>query len=345
MLLRRNHSSVENGGGEEAQKPFDSASLDSARDKQDKQDKPEKWFGRLKSGLRKSRQNLVSKLSGVFSHFSPGSEDFWEEIEEILIQADVGVTATTDIVDNLRERAKERRIQNSEDLFLMLEEIMLNILGAERPIFFGREGVLTIFLMVGVNGTGKTTTLAKIGNRAKAEGKQVLFAAADTFRAAAIEQLEIWAKRVGIDVIKHKRGSDPAAVVFDAVQAARARSVDFLLIDTAGRLHTYSNLMEELKKVKRVAQREAPDAEIKTVLVVDATTGQNALSQARLFDEALSVDEIVLTKLDGTAKGGIVVAIGKEIGIPIALIGVGEGLDDLQDFKPGDFVEALLAAE
>jgi fused signal recognition particle receptor len=308
-------------------------------------EKPKKWFKRLKSGLQKSRQNLVSKLSGVFSRFSPGSEEFWEEVEEILIQADLGVKATARVVDNLCKKAKEKKIQRSEELLFLLAEALLNVLSHEKPIFTWKEGVLNIFLIVGVNGTGKTTSLAKIGYRAKMKGKKVLIAAADTFRAAAIEQLEIWAKRVDIDVIKHKRGSDPAAVVFDAVQAALARSVDLLLVDTAGRLHTYTNLMEELKKIKRVAQREAREAEIRTILVVDATTGQNALSQARLFNKALEVDEMILTKLDGTAKGGIVVAIFDEIGIPITLIGVGEQLDDLQDFKPRDFVEALLAKD
>jgi len=302
----------------------------------------QRWFSRLRSGMEKSRKNLVSKVSGVFSRFTPGSEEFWEEIEATLIQADVGVKATTLIVDSLKERAKEKKIGNAEDLLNLMEAELANILGEESPVFAWKEGLLNIFLVVGVNGTGKTTTLAKIGQRAQKEGKKVMFAAADTFRAAAIEQLEIWAERVGGDIIKHKRGSDPAAVVFDAIQAAKARSVDLLLVDTAGRLHTYENLMEELKKVKRVAQREAPDAEIGTILVVDATTGQNALAQAKIFNEALGVDKIILTKLDGTAKGGIVIAIAEEIGLPITLIGVGEQVEDLQDFRPKEFVEALL---
>lgn len=303
---------------------------------------PQKWYSRLRSGMEKSRKNLVSKVSGVFSRFSPGSEEFWEEIEATLIQADVGVKATTLIVDNLQERAKEKKIGDAEDLLSLMEEELANILGEANSIFAWKEGILNVFLLVGVNGTGKTTTLAKIGQRAGAEGKKVMFAAADTFRAAAIEQLEIWAERVGVDIIKHKRGSDPAAVVFDAIQAAKARSVDLLLVDTAGRLHTYENLMEELKKVKRVAQREASDAEINIILVVDATTGQNAMAQVKIFNEALEVDKVILTKLDGTAKGGIVIAIAEEIGIPITLIGVGEQVEDLQDFRPKEFVEALL---
>jgi len=302
----------------------------------------QKWFGRLRSGMEKSRKNLVSRVSGVFTRFSPGSEEFWEEIEATLIQADVGVKATSLIVDNLREKAKEEKIADAENLLILMEEELSNILGGVNPIFTWKEGILNIFLLVGVNGTGKTTTLAKIGQRAGAEGKKVMFAAADTFRAAAIEQLEVWAERVGVDIVKHKRGSDPAAVVFDAIQAAKARTVDLLLIDTAGRLHTYENLMEELKKVKRVAKREASGAEINIILVVDATTGQNAVAQAKIFNEALEVDKIILTKLDGTAKGGIVIAITEEIGIPITLIGVGEQVEDLQDFRPKEFTEALL---
>lgn len=322
--------------------PKDS-STDFGFNDQQQSEKLDSWFKRLSLGLSKSRQNLVSKISGVFSRFSPGSEEFWEEIEAILIQADVGVKATALVTDNLREKAREKRIQSSEELLLLLEEELLGVLGESKPIFSWKDGVLNIFLLVGVNGTGKTTTLAKIAKRASIDGKKVMFAAADTFRTAAIEQLQVWAKRLDIDIIKHKRGSDPAAVVFDAVQAAKARAADLLLVDTAGRLHTYANLMEELKKVKRVAQREASGAELQTVLVVDATTGQNALHQARLFNEALQVDEIILTKLDGTAKGGIVIAISDEIGIPITLIGVGEHLEDIQDFRPKEFVHALLA--
>ncbi len=311
---------------------------------QEETKKNAKWYGRLKSGLEKSRQNLVSKVYGVFSRYSPGSEEFWEELEAVLIQADVGVKATTMIVDNLRQKAKERKIQDSEDLLSLLKEELLNIFCQQSGMGW-EKGSLNVFLLVGVNGTGKTTTLAKIGHQAKREGKKVLFVAADTFRAAAIEQLEIWAKKVGVDLIKHKRGSDPAAVAFDAVQAAKARSVNLLLIDTAGRLHTYTNLMEELKKVKRVIQKEAPDSVMRTILVVDATTGQNALYQARMFNESLELDELILTKLDGTAKGGIVVAISEEIGIPISMIGVGEQPEDLQDFQANEFVEALLSID
>lgn len=315
-------------------------------DIEDKQEaKREKWFGRLKSGLTKSRQNLVSKVTGIFSRFSPGSEEFWEDLESALIQADVGVKATTLIIDDLRDKAEQERIQEPEDLISLLKEEILKMFGDQETNINWKSGILNIFLVVGVNGTGKTTTLAKLGNQAKTEGKKVLFVAADTFRAAAIEQLEIWGQRLGIELIKHKRGSDPAAVVYDAIQAAKARSIDLLLIDTAGRLHTYTNLMEELKKIKRVIQKEAIDAEVKTILVIDATTGQNALFQARMFNEALDLDALILTKLDGTAKGGIVVAISEEIGIPIVKIGVGEQAEDFQDFKPNQFAEALLSME
>ncbi len=305
----------------------------------------ERWFARLKSGLVKSRKNLITKITGVFSRFSPGSEEFWEELEGVLIQDDVGVKATALIVDDLRQRAQREKIGDSEDLLRLLKVELLNMLRQPKTGLQLQQGVLNILLLVGVNGTGKTTTLAKIGYKARSEGKKVLFAAADTFRAAAIEQLEIWAQRAGVEIIKHKRGADPAAVVFDAIQASRARSVDVLLIDTAGRLHTYANLMAELQKVKKVVQKAAGDAEVKTILVIDATTGQNALFQAKTFNEALDLDALILTKLDGTSKGGIVVAISEEIGLPVIKIGVGEKLEDLQDFRPKEFVEALLAAE
>ncbi|MDI6892435.1 MAG: signal recognition particle-docking protein FtsY [Actinomycetota bacterium] len=300
------------------------------------------WFGKLKGSLKKSRERLSSHLSPLLAHFPVLDEGFWEGLEEALIEADVGIQVTQELLDKLREEARAQKIRESAQLLPRLKEKLVDILTTEKQPLFS-EGKLGIFLMLGVNGTGKTTTIAKIAHRAKIEGKNVLLAAADTYRAAAIEQLEIWGKRVGAATIKHRRGSDPAAVVYDAIHAAQARDVDVLLIDTAGRLHTYIHLMEELQKIKRVVMREAPEAEIKTLLVIDATTGQNGLSQARLFGKALEVDGVVLTKLDGTAKGGIIAAIEDELKIPVILIGVGEKLDDLQEFDARAFVEALLS--
>jgi len=300
------------------------------------------WFGKLKGGLRKSRERLSSHLFPLLTHFPRLDEEFWEGLEEALIEADVGIRVTQELLDKLREGARAQEIRESAQLLPRLKEELVDILTTEKQSLFP-EGKPGVFLVVGVNGTGKTTTIAKIAHRAKIEGKNVLLAAADTHRAAAIEQLEIWGKRMGVATIKHRRGSDPAAVVYDAIHSAQARDADVLLIDTAGRLHTCSHLMAELQKIKRVAMREAPEAEIKTLLVVDATTGQNGLSQARLFGEALEVDGVVLTKLDGTAKGGIVAAIQDELKIPVVLIGVGEKLADLQEFDARAFVEALLS--
>lgn len=300
------------------------------------------WFHRLKKGLAKSRENIVGQISSLLSLHGTIDEELWEDIEAILIQADIGIQSTMRIIDNLRGRAAAERITESEQLIDILKEELVDILRSETPKALASKATRHIYLIVGVNGTGKTTTIAKLARNFTKSGKSVLLGAADTFRAAAVEQLTIWANRLGVDIIKHERGSDPAAVVYDAVHAAHARSCEFLLIDTAGRLHTYVNLMEELKKIKRIAEREKGDAEVITLLVIDATTGQNGIAQARLFDEALAVDGIVLTKLDGTAKGGIVLAIQDELKIPIYFVGVGEGMDDLQEFKPEEFVEALV---
>lgn len=301
-------------------------------------------LSRLKAGLEKTRNNLVGQLERVFGRGPALNEALWEKVEEILLSADLGVKATLRIVERLKEEVQKQEIRDSEDLFRLLEKELLQIFSPPAPgdrfqiCPQGQE----IIIVVGVNGTGKTTTIAKIAHHFKTAGQKVLLVAADTFRAAAIEQLEFWANRVGIDLIKHQPRSDPAAVVYDAVHAADSRRIDLVLIDTAGRLHTYVNLMEELKKVKRIALREARDARVETLLIIDATTGQNGLAQAKLFHEALQVDGIALTKLDGTAKGGIVVAIAEELGIPIKWIGLGEGMDDLQEFSPSEFVKALL---
>lgn len=302
------------------------------------------WFSKLSTGMSKTRESLTDRLKSTISRAPVGAAEFWEDVEESLIAADVGVAAATAIVAGVRESARQERIRELPELAAVLEShIAGQLRGVTGPDILGSQGPLAV-LVVGVNGTGKTTTIAKLAHQARESGRTVLLAAADTFRAAAIEQLEEWGRRAGVDVIKHDRGADPAAVVYDALHAARARNTDRVFIDTAGRLHTYVNLMEELKKVKRVAGREAHGS-VTTLLVMDATTGQNGVAQARLFDEALGVDGIVLTKLDGTAKGGIVVAIQQELGIPVLYVGVGEGADDLHEFDPDQFARALVGAE
>jgi len=295
---------------------------------------------RLKDGLARTREGLVRRISQTVGRYDRIDEDLLEEIESILLQTDVGVETTMRIIDGLRDRAVDRRTRNPEDLMGLLREEMAGILGdAPAPEPEGRPHVIMI---VGVNGTGKTTTAGKMAARYTGEGRKVLLAAADTFRAAAIDQLEVWARRADADVIRHQHGSDPSAVVFDAMQAARARETDVVIIDTAGRLHTRDNLMEELKKIKRTLGKQMDGAPHEVLLVLDGTTGQNALSQARVFNEALGgLTGIALTKLDGTARGGIVFAIGVQLAIPVKLIGVGEGVEDLQDFDAPAFVEAL----
>lgn len=293
-------------------------------------------FELFRKGLEKTRKGFIEKISSIFS----GSIDerTLEELEEALLLADVGPKATEELLQAIRDEFKKGDIK---DLKTLLKAKMLSILG--NPMTLDLPSARpTVLLMVGVNGTGKTTTIGKLSHRFRTQGKKVIIAASDTFRAAAIEQLEIWAKRTEAQLIKHQMGSDPAAVAFDAIQSARARNVDIVIIDTAGRLHTKSPLMEELKKIKRVIQKAIPEAPHETLLVLDATTGQNAMNQARLFNEAIGVTGIVLTKLDGSSKGGIVFAIKKDLNIPVKLVGTGEGIDDLADFKPLEFVDALL---
>jgi fused signal recognition particle receptor len=299
------------------------------------------FFDRLKESLTKTRKNIVEKVESIFTGRNIDDETL-EELEETLIASDVGTKASSEIMEFIREKAKKGEAKDVESVKELLKKEMITILGDPQPLAaFGNKPF--IILGIGVNGVGKTTTIGKLASRFRSQGLSVLLAAGDTFRAAAIEQLEIWADRADSQLVKHQKGSDPAAVAFDAVVAAKNRSVDVVIIDTAGRLHTKSNLMEELKKVKRTIDKAMPGAPHEILLVVDATTGQNALRQAELFNAAVGITGIALTKLDGTAKGGIVFAIKKGLGIPVRLIGVGEGIDDLRDFDPKEFVEALFS--
>lgn len=298
-------------------------------------------FDKLKDGLAKTRKNIAGKIESVFKGRKIDAETL-EELEEALILADLGIKAATEITDFLKDKAKKGETGYAGDIKLYLKEEMKAMLGPPEPLRVNGARPYVI-MAVGVNGVGKTTTIGKLSERFASEGKSVLLAAADTFRAAAIEQLELWAKQTGAQVVKHQSGSDPAAVAFDAIEAAKARKIDIVIVDTAGRLHTKSPLMEELKKIKRVVDRAVTGAPHEVLLVVDATTGQNALRQADIFNEAVNVTGIALTKLDGTARGGIVFAIKRELGIPIRLIGVGEGTADLRDFEPAEFVEALFS--
>lgn len=299
------------------------------------------FFDRLKDGLTKTRKNLVDRVESIFKGRKIDAETM-EELEEALITADLGIRAAAEIVGFLRDKAEKGEINAIDNVREYLKKEMITMLGPSRPLNLTGEKPFVI-LAVGVNGVGKTTTIGKLAGRFISEGKSVLLAAADTFRAAAIEQLEIWAKRTGAQIVKHQGGADPAAVAFDAIEAAKARNIDVVIVDTAGRLHTKSPLMEELKKIKRVIDKALPGAPHETLLVVDATTGQNALRQAEIFNSATSVTGIALTKLDGTAKGGIVFAISRELGIPIRIIGIGEKIEDLRDFDTEEFVKALFS--
>jgi len=308
-------------------------------------DRPRGWFARLKDGLSRTRKTFVFKMKGLFRMRNVIDEEFWEELEEILLTADVGLETTKFIVDQMREAIDEHYISEPAHLFEVLKEKLIAVMEEKPAVLNLKEGDLSVIVVVGVNGTGKTTSIAKIANRLMLEGKTVMIAAADTFRAAAIEQLEIWAKKIGIEIIKHREGADPAAVVFDAITAAKARKADVLIIDTAGRLHSKVNLMKELEKINRVITRIIPDGPHETLLVLDATTGQNALIQAKTFSQSVTLSGLVLTKLDGTAKGGIIIGIVHELGIPVKFIGVGEGVLDLKQFDAKSFLEALFAED
>lgn len=297
------------------------------------------FFSKLKDGLFKTRKNITDKINDVLLNFKSVDEDLFEELEEILITADVGVETTMKILDNLKLKVKQQNVKDPMQIKGLLKQEMLEILGTSTAAIGTHSP--EVILIIGVNGVGKTTSIGKISSSLKKSGKKVLIAAADTFRAAAIDQLEVWGKRAGVDVIKHKEGSDPAAVIFDAISAAKSRKTDVLICDTAGRLHNKKNLMEELRKIFKVIDREYPEAHMEVMLVLDATTGQNAISQAKVFKEVANITGIILTKLDGTAKGGIVIGIKSELNIPVKLIGVGEKVSDLQEFIPEDFVNAL----
>ncbi len=297
------------------------------------------FFQRLTEGLTKTRQNIMSGLDSIFKS-SEIDEDFYEELEETLIMADIGTKATSDIIESLQEKVRENKIKEAAACRQLLIDSMKEQMSLSDNAY-EFENKKSVLLIVGVNGVGKTTSVGKLAGQIKSMGKKVLLAAADTFRAAAIEQLSEWANRSGVELIAQQEGSDPAAVVFDAVTAAKARNTDVLICDTAGRLHNKKNLMEELRKINRVIDREYPDCYKETLVVLDGTTGQNALVQAKQFCEVTDVTGIILTKLDGTAKGGIAIAIMSELGIPVKYIGVGEKIDDLQKFDPNDFIDAL----
>ncbi len=298
------------------------------------------FFGKLFKGLTKARDNIMSGLDQIFNGFSQIDDDFYEEIEEILVMADLGINTASEIIENLKEKVKELHIKEpAECKNLLVETIKEQMdLGENAYEYEHRKSVL---LVVGVNGVGKTTTIGKLAAQYNNQDKKVILAAADTFRAAAVAQLAEWAKRAGVDMISQGEGADPASVVYDAVQSAKAKNADILICDTAGRLHNKKNLMEELKKINRVIDREFPDAYRETLVVLDGTTGQNALVQARQFKEAVDISGIILTKMDGTAKGGIAVAIQSELGVPVKYIGIGEKIEDLQKFDPDSFVNAL----
>lgn len=300
------------------------------------------FFDKLKDGLKKTKNAITERIDQVLVSFGKIDEELFEELEEILITSDIGAEASLKIIEDLKKKVKDNKVTDPLKVKDLLKEELAEVLSSESTELNVKTSP-SVIVVVGVNGVGKTTSIGKIANQLKQSGKKVVIAAADTFRAAAIDQLEIWADRVGVDLIKHAEGADPAAVIFDAVQSVKAKKSDVLICDTAGRLHNKKNLMDELKKIFRIIDRELPEAAKEVLLVLDATTGQNAIIQAKTFKEVSPVSGIVLTKLDGTAKGGIVIAISSELDIPVKLIGVGEQIDDLQRFNPEEFVEALFS--
>lgn len=341
--IKKETSEIEREAEEMFEKDLDLEELENRGNDKPQMEK-KGLFSRLLEGLSKTKDNITGRIDSILNSYTKIDEDLLEELEEILITADVGVNTTMVIIDKLRELIKERGIKDPSEVRGLLKEIVEEIL-SEGNSKLDIEPAPAVIVMVGVNGVGKTTTIGKLALRYKAEGKKVMLAAADTFRAAASEQLDIWAKRVGVDIIKHGEGADPGAVVFDAIKASQARGVDLLICDTAGRLHNKANLMNELGKIFKILDREYPEAKREVLLVVDATTGQNAVSQAKTFKEVANITGIALTKLDGTAKGGVVLAVKSEVDVPVKLIGVGEGAEDLQDFDPIAFTEALFGGE
>lgn len=296
-------------------------------------------FKKIKEGLKKTRDSVVSQIDSMLKSFTKIDEELFEELTELLVMGDVGIQTAEQITDELRVKVKKECIKDPKEITQLLQEVVADMLRGDEELKITTKP--SIILVIGVNGVGKTTTIGKLANNLKKQGKSVLLAAADTFRAAAIEQLEIWADRSGCDIVKQNEGSDPAAVIYDAISAAKARNTDVIICDTAGRLHNKKHLMDELAKIGRVIDRELPDADKEYLLVLDATTGQNAVNQAEQFSKATGITGIVLTKLDGTAKGGVVLAIKNGLGIPVKYIGVGEQIDDLQEFVPEDFAKAL----
>ena len=301
-------------------------------------------FDSLKKGLEKTRNNLMGGIEQLFGAYDEVDDDFYEELEETLVLADMGMTTSVRLVENLRKEAMQRRLKRPEEVKELLMQQMAELLETGDLSIIDPDR-MSIVMMIGVNGAGKTTTIGKLSAQLKASGKKVILAAADTFRAAAIDQLRVWSERAGVEMISHQEGADPGAVVYDAAAAAKSRHADVLICDTAGRLHNKKNLMAELNKLFRILEREFPEARREVLLVLDATTGQNALMQAKLFAESAPITGIVLTKLDGTAKGGVVIAIASELGIPVKYIGVGESIEDLQPFHPQEFARALLSEE
>ncbi|MBQ4553197.1 MAG: signal recognition particle-docking protein FtsY [Clostridia bacterium] len=299
------------------------------------------FFARLKQGLSKTRGNLTERVDELVENTVEVDEDFYEELTDILLLSDVGVRASTEIIDELRRRVEEQKIKDAAVARQMFKDLLVEEMNIPRPPL----GWPMVMFVVGVNGVGKTTTVGKLALRFQEIGRSVMLAAGDTFRAAADDQLAVWAERAKVPLIKHQPGSDPAAVVYDAVQAAKARKADLLIIDTAGRLHNKKNLMEELSKMRRIIDRDFPEATVRCMLIMDATTGQNGLNQAKMFKEAVEINGIILTKLDGTAKGGVAIAIRRELNVPVWYIGVGEGIDDLQAFEAKEFVKALFGEE
>ena len=297
------------------------------------------FFSKIKEGLRKTKDSMVKKMQRVVNSFTRIDEELFEQLEETMIMSDMGVETSVGICEELRKRIKERGITDPSLIMELIQEIVAEMMGDDTELDLSSKP--SVIMVIGVNGAGKTTTIGKMCHQFKDDGKKVIVAAADTFRAAAIDPLQVWTDRSGVDLVKHSEGSDPASVVYDAIAAAKARDCDILICDTAGRLHNKKNLMDELAKMNRIIEREAPESSKEILLVLDATTGQNAVNQARLFKEVAPITGIVLTKLDGTAKGGIVISIKNELGIPVKLIGVGEKIDDLQPFNSHDFVKAL----
>lgn len=298
------------------------------------------FFDKLKDGLTKTKNNFTGKINDILNLAVNIDDDLYDELEEILITADIGVETSLFIMDSLKQKVKQEKIKDPADIKPCLKKVILDLLSYESNTIIPNK-TPEVLLIIGVNGVGKTTSIGKIAYKLKNNGYKVLLAAADTFRAAAIDQLEVWSNRAGVEIIKHQEGSDPAAVVYDSIQAAKARKADVLICDTAGRLHNKKNLMDELGKINRVIDKEFNEALRQTFLVLDATTGQNAVEQAKQFMEVCPLDGLVLTKLDGTAKGGIIISIKHTLNIPVKLIGIGEGIDDLQEFNPQEFVEAL----